>query len=576
MLHTVQPPAGIFVGTRRRLAALGALFAMAMCLTMAGPHLQARPLSPAVGIGGSAKISVSTARSSPELLRDGHPAPGRDDVGRAWTGPARAGEWVQFRWSSAQRITSVQIYGSSSGARITAGVLTFDNNTSLQVGEIIKNPVFPTIVAFRPMSVTWVRFTVTQVVGPGALSLAELRVYPVGGSPLRYGLPDAKTAAADGENSPCLPSTPREVHAGVLYVLCPLTYSRVRGTRPITVHAAGLTKVGVTAWSAQGGTPALTESVVPVLADRAIASMAFDRLPNGPVTVQVRGVAGPSLSASSPTYFQVYNAGGSASSGQGTGPGSRGKTLVYADNFTRPPSFSQEGRNPAADYAAGKPEYWGVSQFGQAIFPDPARRFGNLNTVDGRYLRLTVQPLPRGYTDPNGWGRQHIGAIMSPARPGGSGFSARYGYFEARILAPAAPGTWPAFWLLPSENLIQPKTTVAEIDAVELYGHDPRGACHTTHSYTSGGNTTGVARCGQRFGSVSDALRWHVYAVSVEPTEIIYWIDGKVVARAPQVNGGDKPMFFMLDLDLGGGWPLRLDPVQNRAAMYVDWVRVYV
>ena len=67
-----------------------------------------------------------------------------------------------------------------------------------------------------------------------------------------------------------------------------------------------------------------------------------------------------------------------------------------------------------------------------------------------------------------------------------------------------------------------------------------------------------------------------MYAVSVEPTEIVYWIDGKVVARAPQVKGGEKPMFFVLDLSLGGGWPLRLDPVQNRAAMYVDWVRVYV
>ena len=71
-------------------------------------------------------------------------------------------------------------------------------------------------------------------------------------------------------------------------------------------------------------------------------------------------------------------------------------------------------------------------------------------------------------------------------------------------------------------------------------------------------------------------MRWHVYGVTVEPTEIVYWIDGKVVARAPQVNGGDKPMFLLIDLALGGGWPIELDPVQNRAAMYVDWFRVYV
>ena len=43
------------------------------------------------------------------------------------------------------------------------------------------------------------------------------------------------------------------------------------------------------------------------------------------------------------------------------------------------------------------------------------------------------------------------------------------------MLAPAAPGTWPAFWMLPSDNLIKPQPVVAEIDAVELYGHDPTG-----------------------------------------------------------------------------------------------------
>ena len=55
----------------------------------------------------------------------------------------------------------------------------------------------------------------------------------------------------------------------------------------------------------------------------------------------------------------------------------------------------------------------------------------------------------------------------------------------------------------------------------------------------------------------------------------MYWIDGKV-ARAPQVTGGDQPMFVLLDLGLGGGWPIKMDPVHNRAARYVDWFRVYV
>lgn len=31
----------------------------------------------------------------------------------------------------------------------------------------------------------------------------------------------------------------------------------------------------------------------------------------------------------------------------------------------------------------------------------------------------------------------------------------------------------------------------------------------------------------------------------------------------------------MVNLALGGGWPVELDNVGNRAALYVDYVRVY-
>jgi beta-glucanase (GH16 family) len=129
--------------------------------------------------------------------------------------------------------------------------------------------------------------------------------------------------------------------------------------------------------------------------------------------------------------------------------------------------------------------------------------------------------------------------------------------------------------MLPSDNLIEPQPAVAEIDAVELYGHDPRGACHSTHEHRNGSDG-GVARCGKRFDTERAALSWHTYGVSVAPTEITFLIDGRVVATAPQVEGGGSPMFFMVNLALGGGWPIDLSAVQERAVLYVDYVRVYV
>ena len=199
----------------------------------------------------------------------------------------------------------------------------------------------------------------------------------------------------------------------------------------------------------------------------------------------------------------------------------------------------------------------------------------NVRVVDNRYLRIDVEPSPLGFADPQGWGRTHTGGLLASARPGGSGFSAQYGYFEARMLIPASPGTWPAFWMLPTANLIGPPPLTAEIDAMEHYGHDPQATCQSTHEYGDG-RDTGVARCGQRFPTVHAALSWHTYGVSVTPTDITYFIDGKVVDTVPQVRGGGSPMFFMVNLALGGGWPLDLGSVQDRATLFVDYVRVYV
>lgn len=215
-----------------------------------------------------------------------------------------------------------------------------------------------------------------------------------------------------------------------------------------------------------------------------------------------------------------------------------------------------------ADYASGKPTDRGAEDFGDAPFSAD-----NVKNVDGRYLGIDVTPGP-------GAG-QHLGGLLASARQGGSGFSAQYGYFEARMLAPAARGTWPAFWMLPSDNLVAPQPAVAEIDAVELYGHEPQGACHSTHDY-QGGKDGGVADCGPRFSTPRDALSWHTYGVSITPSDITFFIDGMVVATAPQVRGGRAPMFFLLDLALGGGWPVDLQATQDRARLYVDYVRVHV
>ncbi len=172
-------------------------------------------------------------------------------------------------------------------------------------------------------------------------------------------------------------------------------------------------------------------------------------------------------------------------------------------------------------------------------------------------------------------GSGSVAGLVASARPGGAGFAAQYGTFEARMLTSSAPGTWPAFWMLPTANLVSAQPTVAEVDAVELYGHDPTGGCQATHSYRDG-QDAGRVQCGVRFDSVRASAQWHTYRVSVSPTQIVFSIDDTVVATADQVPGGGVPLFFLVDLALGGGWPVGLGPVRGRGALFVDDVRVWV
>ena len=337
------------------------------------------------------------------------------------------------------------------------------------------------------------------------------------------------------------------------------------------VTALGYSEVTATVWPANEANPAgrPVRTDLDSLGAATVTTSLVSSGP-GPLTVEIRatGTAKPDTTA----FLQLYRE-GSLAGNVPSSSAATGRTLTFDEEFNHPITLTRTGLN--ADYAGAKPTSSGAENFGDATFPDDASGFSNVKVVDNRYLEIDVQPTPGGVVSRSGGASTHIGGLLASSRQGGSGFSAQYGYFETRMLVPAAPGTWPAFWMLPSDNLIAPTPVVAEIDAVELYGVHPTGACESTHQFKDG-KDGGVAQCGQRFPTERSALAWHTYGVSVTPADIIFYIDGKIVARAPQVQGGESPMFFLLDLALGGGWPVDLQGVRDRADLYVDYVRVYV
>lgn len=513
-----------------------------------------------------ASASSWTDDGSPDNLRDGRGS----GLGRSWATDRPWGSWVELTWTDPQELASVQLVGAEgSSARVVAGTLSFSDGSRVAVGAVEGDSRLPTVVGFMPRIATSVRFSVDSVSGGSRLALSELRVFSVGATPPSHALsaeqppPPPPTRCADATNA--------AVTRG-LAVTCPLAGAEVRGVTTVTVRAAQARSVRAVAWSGVAGTAMSPEHKAAV--DRfgsATMSIDFAALPRGPVTVRVTADAARDAA----TYLQLYNASVAFRDGPRAVPSASaaGKTLVFEEEFEAPLSLSRDGRG--ARYAAAKPTAAGAEDFGLAIFPDPGSGFGNVRVVDHRFLHIGVQPNPPGYVDPSGWGRTRIGGLLASARSGGSGVSAQYGYFETRMLVPAGDGLWPAFWMLPTSNLVSQQEDVAEIDAVEMYGHDPVAACHSTHEYHDGSDTPNIV-CGRRFDSVETALRWHTYGVRVEPASITYYIDDEVVATAPQVRGGDQAMFFLLDLALGGGWPIRLNGTGDRASIYVDYVRVYV
>lgn len=156
-----------------------------------------------------------------------------------------------------------------------------------------------------------------------------------------------------------------------------------------------------------------------------------------------------------------------------------------------------------------------------------------------------------------------------------------YGRFEASIKLPTGRGMWPAFWMLPTEQVYGGWPQSGEIDIIELIGSEPDKAHGTVHyGKPWPNNTSSTGTYSLHEGKFND--QFHKFAVEWEAGEIRWLLDDylystkRVEDLAPNAWPFDQDFHFIFNLAVGGQWPGSPDSTTSfPQTMEVEYVRVY-
>ena len=157
----------------------------------------------------------------------------------------------------------------------------------------------------------------------------------------------------------------------------------------------------------------------------------------------------------------------------------------------------------------------------------------------------------------------------------------KYGRFEASIKLPTGKGIWPAFWLLPTDNVYGTWPKSGEIDIMEIIGNEPATLHGTIHygpawpNNRSSGNTFKLHE-----GIFND--QFHEFAIEWEENEIRWYLDDYLYSTkkrsdlSPDRWPFDQDFHIILNVAVGGNWPGNPDgSTQFPQTMEVEYVRVY-
>ncbi|MEH2516793.1 beta-glucanase (GH16 family) [Bradyrhizobium sp. AZCC 1610] len=228
-------------------------------------------------------------------------------------------------------------------------------------------------------------------------------------------------------------------------------------------------------------------------------------------------------------------------------------TQTFTEDFD---SLAVSAWGPGTRWIAHTP--WN-GDFGSAVFVDPKPGFP-FTTRDG-HLRIEAA---------KGADEKWRSGLLASVDRSGVGFAQQFGYFEMRAKFPAGNGLWPAFWLIGLDR----STHTSEVDVVEHYGHMPARYTASIHVFDRK-EPKKSRTIHQRVNVPVNSLYegFHTYGVKTDSEWTRFYFDRREVASVPTPAEHRQPMYMLIDLGLGAGWPIEEAP--NPSYMYVDYVRVW-
>ena len=156
-----------------------------------------------------------------------------------------------------------------------------------------------------------------------------------------------------------------------------------------------------------------------------------------------------------------------------------------------------------------------------------------------------------------------------------------YGRIETMAMVPSGVGTWPAFWMLPSDWAYGGWPDSGEIDILEHVGCSLGTVYQTVHTGAYN-HLLGTQKGGETGRDAAGAM--HLYAVDWGPETMVFTVDGEPVFVFDNDGTGnsatwpfDQEFHVILNLAFGGDWGgfCGVDMDALPEAFVIDWVRVY-